>query len=77
MGCYPMETENFERWLERKEAQLRTAKHLFNGGKASAVMLDPVGLKFPRSFYSHLLRYEPGVGLVPDSINPAYMGRIS
>lgn len=64
-----------ERWVSIKQAELSMARHVFSGREISAVLVDPVGLKFPRHFYEYLLRYEPGQGLVPSSRNRAYIGR--
>lgn len=68
-----LDYNQLEWWLDCKTYQLQTAQKLFKGGEVSAVMLDPVGNKFPRDWYPHLLKYEAGVGVVKGSINKAYL----
>lgn len=56
-------------WLRAADRQLSFAQKLFKGGELSAVAFDPVGYLFPRDWYCHYLRYQPGVGIVKGNVN--------
>lgn len=62
-------------WLPRMDEQLALAKRLFSGKPVSAVLLDPLGTKYPREWKGHMLVYVAGIGVCKGPKNQAYGAR--
>lgn len=67
--------DEINRWLTTQTRWMTLRRHLLSGRELSAVAFDSVGATLPSDWYGHMVRYEPGVGLVKAGANKRYMMR--